>query len=60
VWDWYWLLGAAGVVREKCEGRAERYCVGLVLVIGCSRWGERAVRGRERNGLVFDWYWLLG
>ena len=39
-------------VRQQCEGRAERYCVGLVLVIGGSRGGERAVRGTERNGIV--------
>jgi len=40
--------------------RAKRYCVGLVLVIGGSRGGETAVRGTERNGSVWDWYWLLG
>jgi len=22
--------------------------------------GETVVRGTERNGIVWDWYWLLG
>jgi len=34
--------------------------VGLVLVIGGSRGSETAVRGTERIGIVWDWYWLLG
>ena len=60
VWDWYWLLWAGGGVTQQCEGRAERYCVGLVLLIGGSRWGEAALRVRVGNGIVWDWYWLLG
>jgi len=47
-------------VRQQGEGRAEGYCVGLVLFIGSSMWGERAVRGIELNLIVWDWYWLLG
>ena len=38
---------------------AKRYFVGLVFVIEGSRWGETAVRGTERNGIVWDWYCLL-
>ena len=85
VWDWYWLLGAAGWRDSSARERAKLYCVGLVLVIGGSRGvrqqlegqsetelcgtvtgycgqqgGETAVRGTGRNGIVWDWYWLLG
>ena len=54
------VIGGSRGVRQQCECRAERYCVGLVLVIGGSRVSETAVRGTERNGIVWDWYWFLG
>jgi len=57
------VLGIGG--SRGCEGserdRAKWYCVGLVLVIGESRGGgETAERETERDGIVWDWYWLLG
>ena len=36
MWDWYLLLGAAGVVREKCEGRAERYVWDWYWLLGAA------------------------
>ena len=59
MWDWYWLLRAAG--GEKA---VRGYSGTLLCVTGTGYWGsggsETAVRGTERNGIVWDWYWLLG
>ena len=50
VWDWYWLLGAAWVWDSSEKDRAKRNCVGLVLVIGGSRWVRQ--QGEGQGGTV--------
>jgi len=46
-------------VRQQRERQSEMVLCGT----GTGHWGqqggERAVRGTERNGIVWDWYWLL-
>ena len=52
MWDWYWLLGLAGGVRQQCEIRDERYCVVLVLVIVGRRWVIQQGEGRAERYCV--------
>ena len=60
--DFSWLLGAAvwGLFGRKRD-RAKRYFEGLVLVIGCSRFGcDSAEWGTDRRVMLREWYRLLG
>jgi len=61
VWDWYWSLGRAAVgVRQKRERQSEMVLCGTGTGHWVQQGGERAVREKERDCIVWDWYWSLG
>ena len=54
------FIGGSSGVRQQREGHSETVFCGTGTVYWMQKWGETAARGTERNGIVWDWYWLLG
>jgi len=54
------VIGGSRGVRQQCEGQGETVLCGTGTGYWGQQWGETGVRGKRRNGIVWDWYWLLG
>jgi len=59
LWEFYWILWVSRVLWDPGVDRSERYKVGLELLIVVNRGGETEMRVINRNGVVWEWYWLL-